>query len=211
MKEYSSFKYIFPPRPEVKSPPSGLGTYERMGYIAQPKLNGSCAVLFVDNRGAKLMGRHNNTFARELIDRGHLQNLQRGPGYTVLVGEFMNKSQKDGNRKLFNGCFVIFDILVHNGKHLIGSSFLERQELLDTLYGEGTSYDEYVNYISPSIYRVKNFKSNFVTLFNKITAVDMYEGFVLKRPNGILENGLRAANNMGWQLKIRKPTKNYKY
>jgi hypothetical protein len=211
MKNYENFRYVYPPRPEVKSPPSGLPTYERMGYIAQPKLNGSCALVFVDNNGARMMGRHNNSFARELIDRGHLQNLQRGAGFTVLVGEYMNKSQKDGKRKLFNGCFVIFDILVHNGNHLVKSTFEERQELLDNLYGEGQHYDEYINYISPSVYRVKNFSSNFVTLFNNITTVEMYEGFVLKRPNGILENGLRPNNNTGWQLKIRKPTKNYKY
>lgn len=211
MRDYNDFRYIYPPRPETKSPPSGLATYERMGYIAQPKLNGSCAVVFVGDKGTKMMGRHNNTFARELIDKGHLQNLQRGAGYTVIVGEYMNKSQKDGKRKLFNGCFVIFDILVHNGKHLVNSSFEERQDLLDKLYGDGEAYDEYVNYISPSVFRVRNFSSNFVTLFNKITSVEMYEGFVLKRPNGKLENGTREANNTGWQLKIRKPTKNYKY
>ena len=211
MRDYENFRYIYPPRPETKSPPSGLPTYERMGFIAQPKLNGSCAVVFASSEGVKIMGRHNNSFARELIDRGHLQNRQRGAGYTVLVGEFMNKSQKDGKKKLFNGCFVIFDILVHNGKHLVKSTFLERQELLDDLYGEGEAYDEFINYVSPSVYRVKNFTSNFVTLFNKVTAIEMYEGFVLKRPNGILENGLRENNNTGWQLKIRKPTKNYKY
>jgi len=39
----------------------------------------------------------------------------------------------------------------------------------------------------------------------------MIEGFVLKKPSGKLESGLREKNNMGWQLKIRKPTKNYQY
>ena len=211
MKDYNSLKYIFPPRPETKCPPSGLGTYERMGYIAQPKLNGSCGVLFVGQGSCKMMGRHNNSFARELIDKSHLQQLQKGPGFTVLVGEYMNKSQKDGNRKLFNSCFVIFDILVHNGKHLINSTFQERQDLLDKVYGTGKDYDGYINYISPSIYRVNNFTSDFVTLFNKIINTEMYEGVVLKRPQGKLENGIREANNTGWQLKIRKPTKNYKY
>lgn len=30
--DYNSFRYYYPPRPEVKSPPSGLDTYERMGF-----------------------------------------------------------------------------------------------------------------------------------------------------------------------------------
>lgn len=212
MKEYgNSFKYIYPPRPEIKSPPSGLPTYERMGYIAQPKLNGSCGVLFLDGKTSRTMGRHNNSLTRELISKDHLTNLYRGSGYTVLVGEYMNKSQKDGKGNLFNGCFVIFDILVYKGRHLLKSTFAERQTLLDEIYGEGKPYDDYISYISPSVYRVNNFTSDFVTLFNKITSIGMYEGFVLKRPNGILENGIREKNNTGWQLKIRKPTKNYKY
>lgn len=211
MKDYSSFRYIYPPRAEVKSPPSGLATYEKMGYIAQPKLNGSCGVIFIDGQNVKVMGRHSNFLSRELIDKSHFQNLHRGKGFSVIVGEYMNKSQKDSKGKLFNGCFVIFDILVYNGQHLLKSTFIERQILLDKIYGEGTPYDDYINYISPSIYRVNNFTSDFVTLFNKMTKSEMYEGVVLKRPNGILENGLREKNNMGWQLKIRKPTRNYSY
>lgn len=215
IKEINSFKYIYPPRAATKSPPSGLVTYERMGFIAQPKLNGSCGVLFLDGfGGARLMGRHNNDFARVTIDKVDLKTLHRGAGYMVLVGEYMNKSQKDGNKKLFNDTFVIFDIVVYGGKQLIGSTFLERQELIEKLYpsySHDKHFDDYIQYVSPSVYRVNNFTSNFNSLFGKIVTTQMYEGFVLKRPDGKLENGLREANNTGWQLKIRKPTKNYKY
>ena len=214
-KEINSFRYIYPPRAETKSPPSGLSTYERMGFIAQPKLNGSCGVLFLDGLGtARLMGRHNNDFVRIGIDKEHLRSLHRGAGYMILVGEYMNKSQKDSNKKLFNEVFVIFDIICYNGRQLINSTFLERQELLDTLYPSfdyDAKFDDYIRYVSPSTYRVNNFVSGFEPLFKKIVDTQMYEGFVLKRPDGKLENGLRETNNTGWQLKIRKPTKNYKY
>jgi hypothetical protein len=39
----------------------------------------------------------------------------------------------------------------------------------------------------------------------------MYEGLVMKRPTGTLETGMREANNTGWQVKVRKATKNYEY
>jgi ATP-dependent DNA ligase len=210
MKTYDSFKYIYPPRPATKAPPSGLKTYERMGFIAQPKLNGSCGVLFLDGKSARLMGRHNNAFAREILRKDDLQRLHRGAGYMVITGEYMNKSQKDGKGKPFNG-FVIFDILVHNGKHLLGSTFMERQALLETLFPSGNSFDDYIDEVGPSAYRVRNITSNLTDAWNRIIKTEMYEGFVLKRPDGILENGFREANNVGWQLKIRKPTKNYKY
>jgi ATP-dependent DNA ligase len=144
------------------------------------------------------------------LSKEDLGKLHRGNGYTVLVGEYMNKSQKDGKNKVFSG-FVIFDILVHNGKHLINSTFQERQDLLDSLYPPQLDYDEFIYSVGPSTYRVKNFTSNFEKLFKVITTTQMYEGFVLKRGNGKLENGLREANNVGWQCKVRKPTKNYQY
>ena len=209
-KDINSFKYVYPPRAETKSPPSGLSTYERMGFIAQPKLNGSCGVLFLDGLGtARLMGRHNNDFVRISLDKEHLKSLHRGAGYMVLVGEFLNKSKKNSEGKTLEG-FVIFDILVLNGRHLINTTFKERQSILDTLYTT-TPYDKWISNISPSTYRVNNFTESFDTLFKEIIKVDVYEGFVLKRPSGKLENGLREANNTGWAIKIRKPTKNYCY
>jgi ATP-dependent DNA ligase len=139
-----------------------------------------------------------------------LKRLHRGAGVMVLVGEYLNKSQKDFKGRPLAG-FVIFDILVYNGKHLLGSTFQERQELLDTLFPFGNSFDRFMDNVSQNVYRAKNFTSDFESLWKEATKVQMYEGFVLKRPNGILENGFREANNTGWQLKIRKPTKNYKY
>jgi ATP-dependent DNA ligase len=203
-------KYIYPPRPETKGPPSGLKTYERMGFIAQPKMNGSCAVLMLDGGSARVMGRHNNVLTREVVPVEDLKRLHRGAGVMVLVGEYLNKSQKDFKGRPLAG-FVIFDILVYNGKHLLGSTFQERQELLDTLFPFGNSFDRFMDNVSQNVYRAKNFTSDFESLWKEATKVQMYEGFVLKRPNGILENGFREANNTGWQLKIRKPTKNYKY
>lgn len=210
MKEFSTFKYIYPPRPETKGPPTGLKTYERMGFIAQPKLNGSCGVLFLDGSSSKMMGRHNNTFTREVVEKEDLKRLHRGAGYMVLIGEYLNKSQRDSKGKPLKG-FVIFDILVYNGKHLLGTTFKERQELLDTIYTEVVNIDNLISQIGPSTYRVQNIYTDFETRWKEAVKVEMYEGMVLKRPDGILENGFRERNNTSWQLKIRKSTKNYSY
>ena len=209
MKNYDLFKYIFPPRPATVSPASGIPTYERMGYIAQPKLNGSCGVLFMDGSTTRLMGRHNDTFKRMILKESDLKSLYRGTGFLVLVGEYMNKSQRDGKGKPFTG-FVVFDILVHNGRHLIGSTFAERQALLDSLY-VSKPHDEFIDSLGNSMYRAKNFTSDLTAKYESAIKIQMYEGFVLKRPDGKLENGFREANNTMWQLKIRKPTRNYSY
>lgn len=210
MKEYTSFKYIYPPRPSIVAPMNALPTYERMGFIAQPKLNGSYGVLFLQAGFVKMMGRHNNTFARNTLKDSDLTTLYRGPGFMVLIGEYMNKSQKDSKGKPFNG-FVVFDILVYNNKHLVNSTFAERQEILDTLYPVYHDNDQFTVSLGNNMYRAKNFNEGFNELWKEAVKVQMYEGFVLKRPSGILENGIRESNNTGWQLKIRKETKNYKY
>jgi hypothetical protein len=182
-----------------------------MGFIAQPKLNGSCGVLFIGDNKAKLMNRHKAQFARlHKIPTEELIALQKEKGWTVLVGEYMNKSQRGVDRKIFNEKFVIFDIMVHNGEHMIGSSFAERQLLLDTLYPK-KSYDNWIDKISANIFRVKNIDHDIEKAWKKIIEVEMYEGMVFKKPTGKLDIGVREVNNTLWQSKIRKPTKNYAY
>lgn len=208
MITYENFRYYYPPRPSIKSPSSGLDTYERMGFIGQPKLNGSCSVLFLNGSDTRLMNRHGGSFSRNLIPTEDLQRLHRGSGYTMLCGEYMNKSKKDSRGRLFNGCIVLFDIMVHKGQYLTGTSFLERQILMDQLF-PGKDYDDYLYEVSNNVYRVKNFTKNFKSTYNEIIKVDMYEGLVCKKPQGILEAGYRPNNNQGWMVKIRKSTKNY--
>ena len=116
--EYTTFKYIFPPRPSIKAPDTTIEKWKELDFIAQPKLNGSCGVLFTDGKQFKFMTRHNTPFTKNLIPENELKSLSKGKGWTVLVGEHMNKSQKDSGKKIFNHKFVIFDILVHEGKQL---------------------------------------------------------------------------------------------
>jgi ATP-dependent DNA ligase len=207
---YSAFRYLFPPRPATKSPASAIPTYERMGMWAQPKLNGSCALLFTNGEETVFMNRHQERFARELISREELATLHRGEGWMVLVGEYMNKSQRQKDRKVFNSKFVVFDILVYEGKYLVNTTLRERQELLRKLYPT-VEFDSWIDKISETFYLVKNITKDFASSWKDITSIEMYEGFVLKKPEGKLATGFQMGNNTGWQLKIRKETKNYQY
>jgi hypothetical protein len=209
-RPYNDFRYIYPPRPEIKTPPKAIPIYERMGFWGTPKLNGSNGMSFIKPGTTKVMGRHNDSFSRQIVPHEDFQRLHRGSGWMVLNGEYMNKSKRDGNGVIFNANFVIFDILVYNGKYLIGSTYEERQELLDSLYNL-SPFDPWIDKVSNNIYRVKNFKSGFLDKYDEIIQIDMYEGWVLKKPKGKLETGFRYGNNTGWQLKARKSTKNYSY
>jgi hypothetical protein len=110
--KYEKFRYLYPPRPTVKAPPNSIKTYEKMGLWAQPKLNGSCSLLFTNGTDVFFMNRHHEKFSNNHLDKEELKSLHRGTGWLVLVGEYMNKSQRGPDRKIFNLKFVIFDILV---------------------------------------------------------------------------------------------------
>jgi ATP-dependent DNA ligase len=122
----------------------------------------------------------------------------------------MNKSKINSKGEAFNHKLVIFDVLVYNGIQTVGTSFEERINLLNNLF-KSEEYDGLINKISNNVYIVKSFNENFDTTYQKLIQVDMYEGWVLKKKNAKLKNGLSEKNNTDSQMKFRKPTKNYSY
>lgn len=69
---------------------------------------------------------------------------------------------------------------------------------------------EYMNKSKNNL-KDKNFNHNFELLWNKITQIDIYEGWVLKKGLAKLKNGVSEKNNTDSQIKFRKSTKNYSY
>lgn len=211
MTKYNTFRYIYPPRPEYVISPDKLTRFEKT-HVAQPKLNGSCCVIFIKGDEYKIYNRHGQEsltgFRLKIND---LKVLTSGNNnWNVIVGEYMNKSQIGVDGEVWNHKFVIFDILVHDGNYLLNTTFEERVELLDNQFGT-KSENEYLYKINNSIFRVKTFYDNFSERWNVLTKIGMLEGLVLKKPKSKLQRGLTEKNNMLWQLKSRKPTKNYRY
>jgi ATP-dependent DNA ligase len=212
MAKYKNFKYIYPPRPKNAIPPEDLDFWDNGSLIAQPKLNGSNCVIFTDGDDFFVMNRHKQRLTNFKIDNSELSKIYRGNGeWMIINGEYMNKSKNDENDNVFNHKLVIFDILAYNGEYLVGSTFSERVNLLNDIYGETDSEKNYLYSISDNIYRVKSYSGGFNEIFNNFIEVDMLEGLVMKRANAKLEIGTSELNNVKSQLKCRKPTKNYKY
>ena len=209
---YQYYKYIFPPRPENATKISDCEFYQMNGYFAQPKLNGSNALIFTNGEDYYIMNRHGERLNNFKIKKEELREIYKGDGeWMIINGEYMNKSKLDENGNTFNDKFVIFDILAFEGEHLVRSTFSDRLKLMSDLYDNKNSEKEYLFKISDNIYRVKSYSNQFNDIFNKFIGIDMLEGLVMKRKNAKLEIGNSALNNTKSQLKCRKPTKNYKY
>jgi hypothetical protein len=209
--KYLSYKYLYPPRPKNAIPDTELEFWDNGSLIAQPKLNGSNCVIFTNGEKTIVMNRHNQRLTNFNISDNEIKDIYRGEGWMILNGEYMNKSKSDENNQVFNHKFVIFDILGFNSEYLVGKTFEERIQLLDSIYGQVDSEKEYLFKVTENVYRVKSYVGDFKSLYDKLTPIDMIEGLVMKRKNARLELGTSENNNTKSQLKCRKATKNYKY
>jgi len=208
-------KYIYPPRPEKRFPRNGMKTFDNGVFIAQPKFNGSCSEIYIggdkqDNFHWKVMNRHKQILTNCNLSKDEFKPIVDNNGINLFVGEYMNKSKKDENGKVFNHKLIIFDIIVYNNEHLIGKTFKKR---LDILYNMFKPIDEnfYSYQLTDNIYMTKSFTEDFSDLWDKLVIIDMIEGLVLKRIDAGLELGLKESNNTSGQLKCRKATKLYNY
>jgi ATP-dependent DNA ligase len=178
--------------------------------LAQPKANGSNVNIFMDDSTIHIMNRHKQPITNCKLNLDELHQLYNGEGWMVINGEYMNKSKRDENGKVFNDKLIIFDILVNKSDYLIGKTFQERVQLLNETF-KSVDYNPWLNQISDNIFIVKTFYNGFNELYHNLVMVDMWEGIVCKRKNAGLEMGLTETNNHKSQVKFRKPTKNYKY
>ena len=210
--KYASFRYIYPPRPKNPIPNTELSFWDNGSLVAQPKLNGSNCLIFTNGVKHIAMNRHNGRMTNFQIKDEEIAALYKGTGgWTVLNGEYMNKSKQDEARSAFNHKFVIFDILVDDGDYLVGKTFEERIALLDSMFGQEDSEKDYLYGISENVYRVKSYLNGFNMLYDRLTPIDMIEGLVMKRKSARLEMGNTELNNVKSQIKCRKSTLNYKY
>lgn len=206
-------QFLYPPRIEHKLNPISLEKFDDGAYIGQPKLNGSNTSVSISEYKVLAKERHNKFFA--IPPKFDFLDLHRGKGNMCITGEFMNKSKKDDSGKAFKG-FCIWDIIAYENNILIGSTIEERLRLIDLLYpSKGSLTYKGIDYLykteTTDIYKVANFYGDFMEIYNIISKIDMVEGFVLKRKSGRLEYMSREQNNIGWAVKVRKPTANYRF
>lgn len=212
--KYKEYSYIYPPRPKNAIPTKNIPVWDNGMMIAQPKMNGSNCVLFMNGQKFIPMNRHSQNLTNFQLDRKEMEKLYsvcQPNEWLVINGEYLNKSKRDEKGEVFNHKLIIFDILVYNSEYMVGTTFEERISLLDELYGTNECGKDYLYQFTDNIYRVKSYENDFLNIFNQLSKIDMVEGLVMKRKTAKLELGTTENNNSKSQVKARKPTKNYKF
>ena len=126
--KYSKYTYLYPPRPEKAIPPGLLAAYEDKGWVGQYKKNGTCNVTFVSpEKEITVMTRHDakhKAWAPTEASNKFFKELP-GDGWYVFVSELLHSKTPT-----IKDTHYIFDILVYDGEHLSGMSFINRMDIL---------------------------------------------------------------------------------
>jgi hypothetical protein len=177
--------------------------YEKKGFWAQKKKNGTCTVIFAKGKQVIFKTRHDDDHKLWTPTVEHTRFFQGSNNWNVYVAELLHSKVTNGPKNQL----YVFDKIVHEGEQLVGSTFEERQEMLaDEFPGvfEGNQYRVH-DYVS----RAHNFKTDFAKLFTTLKPED--EGLVLKDPKAVLRACMKQDSNNKWQVKCRIATKNYSF
>jgi hypothetical protein len=186
--------WLYPPRPEKAVPPALIAHFEHKGWIAQRKKNGTCQVIFVDADGnVSFFTRHNEpNKAWKPLDCIR-KKFVAFPD-SVFVGELLHSKGPSVKNTI-----ILFDVLRLRGEDLVGKSLADRLAILSQTIEE-----------SRHIGIIDTYEHDFTKLYESLTD-PLDEGIVLKDPKAVLRNCHRDGLNSSWQVKCRKPTKNFAF
>ena len=217
-------QYIFPPRTKVCFPRQDATFLKGDHWIAQYKYNDSrCIIKQCENGDIQLWNRHAERFRAytappELLQQAKEVFHKLGcTTYSLLDGGLLDQKHPAIKDKI-----VIWDILVHNGTHLLGTKYQERYTKILNVSNEetqkyidksGTHYEIGKNITQDIFIPTNNTQDNWENMWNTIDKINkpypnnpLIEGLVYKNLNGLLQMGYKEENNTDWSYKSRVKT-----
>jgi hypothetical protein len=194
---------MFPPRPSKAIPVGILKSLTEDRWIAQPKMNGTYSVIVSDpDMGLSSYRRDLTRHRRWNFTKNSSKAFTKLKGTWVICAELLNDKTttiKDTN--------YLHDVLVANGRLLVGLTYPERLEILRAAFPKAKDLEEGAMYltIDSNTWLAKSFSGPFEPLFREWSKVAECEGIVLKSKH----IKLSMTDPSAGQIKCRKPTKNY--
>lgn len=211
MNPYNSWKFLYPPRPEIAIVPQMLPLYENLKWVAQFKKNGTNTIIGISpDKKFYAMNRYGEKHkAWALTDHIKSELLKLFPKslWYVICAEIMHSKTQTIKDTIY-----IHDILVNDSMYLVGTSFISRQNILNNLFiSKNETKTHYVVDTQDKIWYAKLIVCDFIDMFNSIKNTQIDEGLVLKNPSGILHLCTKPTSNADWSVKCRHPTKSYNF
>lgn len=207
---------LYPPRPKGRILPTQLGGYEKTGkWLVQRKFNGTRILLNVKGGKIGILNRHGEPpklFSLSATHRAEILSLNLDPAKEYWFdGELLDHKTIT---PAFKGRIVLFDIL-QAGDYFFGSPNLEdRYDLLKNICRNPTDLEPNLGIAlqaTPNIWLAQNFYENFESRFQDFLEHPEIEGCVLKQKKSCIDNLGKKEYEVGWQIRCRKPHKNYNF
>jgi hypothetical protein len=203
--DFNDYSYLWPPRPKKAIPEALLTFYENRGFWAQVKKNGTCTVIFARGRDVIFKTRHNDDHKMWSPTPEHVRFFQGNSNWNVYVAELIHSKTPTVKNQLY-----LFDKIVDEGVHLVGTTFEERQLILQSQWEGNLEPDKHQTRITDYISVAENIGDRFAEVFTSLKNPED-EGLVLKNPTAKLQACMKQTANENWQVKCRISTKNYSF
>lgn len=186
-----------------------MGFYEKRGWIAQVKKNGTCTVIFARGDEVIFKTRHNDQHKAWSPQPSHSAFFAGRLQWNVYVAELLHSKGP-----LVKNHLYLFDILVSDGEELIGATLAQRQQILLDRFPSPKA--DIVGSRAGLGARMIEQDVSQATPIAKPSAVwptlgPMDEGFVFKNPAAVLSACITPTANGAWQTKIRRQHQNYSF
>jgi len=198
------YTFIPPPRAEKQVPILLLPFYEKLGWWAQIKKNGTNSVI------SRLPDGSLHAWTREgddhkawaFSDASAAIFKRLTPGSHVINAELLHSKTPH-----IKDTHYIHDILVYEGKLLTGTTYAERYKILQALFLHNPIDSCLSHYtLDDHTWLARNIRDNFQIYYEGLTKPED-EGMVIKNPHAIL----RTTNDASWLVKIRRTHENYSF
>lgn len=229
-------QYIYPPRSQDAIPRDQTDVFKTLNWVAQYKYNDShCLVKYCPNGDIQLWNRHAERFRTYTLPdhiRDQLASIgillgHRPDHLTILDGGLL-----DQKHRAIKDTIVIWDMLVINNEHLIGTTYQNRHDRLRSIssletwnyhnqmhepvpFGHKLSDDVFMPWNIPAeqwdhawgtIELVNSPFTTGVPEHPEYSCKPVLEGLVFKDPTGVLEMGFKEKNNDHWMIRSRVKT-----
>lgn len=238
-----STQYIFPPRAKTCCPKNEAVIFLEMGWKPQLKYNDSHILIKLlpkstNSQNIEIWNRHGEKLRDYTAQDWLLEQIEQvasdlwlsADAYHLLDGGLL-----DRKHRAIKDSIVIWDILVRDGEHLLGTTYAERYNSLcskttgETWWYTHPKHDpvDFGLKLSDNIFLVRQYeKEDWEMIWNVVELVNapfttvaggtkavspVIEGVVLKDYSGRLEMGFRELNNDSWLAKSRIETKRHRF
>jgi ATP-dependent DNA ligase len=210
---FHELKLLYPPHPAITWTPDSI--HKIRNFVPQLKFD-DWRVLIYFSPGGKIefYNRDRRKYSRYQVPKALLDSLESlglsPEHFHVLDGGLLHYKTAPRIRNTL----VLWDILVHDGEYLLGTTYRERYALLEKIMGRPKSFVTLDSVQVGLKYRknlwlAPNFKGDPEKLFKAAIRVPEIEGLVMKDLAAKLERSHKKNGNAKWMIRIRRPRIDY--